>query len=53
MFFGCTTPPDSKETELGGSDEEAFPLAGKNRRVILVPYHALYLFISDVAWEPQ
>ena len=39
MFFGCTAQPDSKETELRGSDQEAFLLAGKNTRVILVPYH--------------
>ena len=30
-------PPDSKETELGSSDEEASPSAGKNTRVALVP----------------
>ena len=30
-------PPDSKETELGSSDLEAFPSACKNARVVLVP----------------
>ena len=30
-------PPDSKETELGSSDLEASPSAGKNTRVVLVP----------------
>ena len=25
MFSGCTVPPDSKETELGSSDQEASP----------------------------
>ena len=30
MFSGCTVPPDSKETELGSSDQEASPSAGKN-----------------------
>ena len=30
-------PPDSKETELGSSDQEASPSAGKNTGVVLVP----------------
>ena len=37
MFSGCTVPPDSKETELGSSDKEASPSAGKNTGVVLVP----------------
>ena len=37
MFSGCTLPPDSKETKLGSSDQEASPSAGKNTRVVLVP----------------
>ena len=37
MFSGCTVPPDSKETELAGSDQEAFSSAGKNTGVALVP----------------
>ena len=28
--------PDSKETELGSSDQEAFPSPGKNSRIVLV-----------------
>ena len=28
--------PDSKETELGSSDQEASPSAGKNTRIVLV-----------------
>ena len=36
-FSGCTVPPDSKETELRSSDQEAFPSAGKNTGVVLVP----------------
>ena len=28
--------PDSKETELGSSDQEASPSAGKNTEVVLV-----------------
>ena len=30
VFSGCTVPSDSKETELGSSDQEASPSAGKN-----------------------
>ena len=30
-------PPDSKETKLGSSDQEASPSAGKNTGVVLVP----------------
>ena len=40
MFSGCTVLPDSKETELGSSDQEACPSADKNTRVVLVPRHA-------------
>ena len=40
MFSGCTVPPDSKETELGSSDQEAYPSAGKNTGIVLVPCHA-------------
>ena len=37
MFSGCTVPPDVKETKLRSSDQEAFPSAGKNTGVNLVP----------------
>ena len=37
MFSGCTVPPDSKETELGSSNQKASPSAGKNTGVVLVP----------------
>ena len=40
VFSGCTVPPDSKETKLGSSDQEASPSAGKNTGVVLVPCHA-------------
>ena len=40
MFFGCTVSPDSRETKLGSSDQEASPSASKNTGVILVPCHA-------------
>ena len=33
MFSGCTVPPDSMETELVSSDQEASPSAGKNTGV--------------------
>ena len=33
-------PPDSKETEPGNSDQEAFPSAGRNNGIVLVPCHA-------------
>ena len=37
VFSGCTVLPDSKETELGSSNQEATPSAGKNTRIVLVP----------------
>ena len=36
MFSGGTVPPDSKEIELGSSNQEASPSAGKNTGVVLV-----------------
>ena len=36
MFSGFTVPPDSKETELVSSDQEASPSAGKDTGVVLV-----------------
>ena len=35
--FLVALPPDSKDTKLGSSDQEASPLAGKNTGVVLVP----------------
>ena len=37
MFSGYTVLPDSKETELESSNQEASPLADKNTGVVLVP----------------
>ena len=37
MFSGYTLQPDSKETELGSSDQEASLSTGKNTEVVLVP----------------
>ena len=40
MFSGYNVLPDSKETKLGSSNQEASPSAGENTRVVLVPCHA-------------
>ena len=37
VFSSCTVPPDGKKTELGSSDQETSPSAGKNTGVVLVP----------------
>ena len=34
MFSGCTVPPDSTETELGSSNQEASPSTRKNTGVV-------------------
>ena len=34
MFPDCIVPPDSKETKLGSSNQEASPSAGKNTGVV-------------------
>ena len=39
LFSDYTVLPGSKETELGSSNQEASPSAGKNTGVALVPYH--------------
>ena len=33
MFFGCILQPDSKEIELGNSNQEASLLVGKNMEI--------------------
>ena len=38
MFSGCTVLPDSKETKLGSSNQEASPSASKNTGVVLVSW---------------
>ena len=40
MFSGSTVPPDSKEIELGSSNQEASPSASKKTGIILVPCFA-------------
>ena len=37
MLSGCTVLPDSKETKLGSSNQEASPSAGKNTGIVLLP----------------
>ena len=36
----CTLLPGSKESEVGSSDQEASPSAGKNTRIVLVSCRA-------------
>ena len=38
MFSDCTVLPNSVETELGSSNKDASPLAGKNIGIIFVPF---------------
>ena len=40
VVFCYTVLPDSKETELGSSDQEASPSAGKNIEIALAPCRA-------------
>ena len=51
MYSSCTVPLDNKEIELGSSDQEASPVAGKSTGVVLVPCRAwkcVPTSISDV-----
>ena len=53
MFSGCTVPPDSKETKLGSSGQEASPTGDKNTGVVLVPCLAhgnMFLQLFSVVW---
>ena len=36
VFSGCNVLPNSKQTKLGSSSQEASPSAGKNNEVVLV-----------------
>ena len=40
--------PDSKETELGSSNQEASPSAGKNTRIVLVPCHTWKCMLTAI-----
>ena len=50
MFSGCTVPPDSKETKLGRSDQEASPSADKNLGVVLVPCACMEVHPYSYFW---
>ena len=55
MFSVCTVPPDSMETELGSSNQEASASAGKNTGVVLVTcyaYGSVSLQLCPVVWIP-
>ena len=58
MFSGCTVPPDSKETKLRSSDQEASQSAGKNTGAVLVPCRTWKSFTTaifggvDISDEP-
>ena len=41
--------PDSKETKLGSSDPKASPSAGKNTRVVLMPYCAWTCVLTAIS----
>ena len=49
MFSGCNVLTDNKETELGSSNQEASPSAGKNIGVVLVPRHAWKCVPTDIS----
>ena len=40
MSSGITVHPDSKETELGSSNQKTSPSAGKSTGIALAPCHA-------------
>ena len=46
---GYTVLLDSKETELGSSNQEASPSAGKNVRVVLVPCYPWKSVSADIS----
>ena len=50
MLSGCTVPSDSKETELGSSDQEASPSSGKNTGVVLLPCSHMEVQLFPVMW---
>ena len=50
MFSGYTVLPDSKETELESSNQEASPSAGKNTGVVLVPCLCMEVHSYSCFW---
>ena len=51
VFSDSTVPPDSEETELGSSDQEASPSACKNTGVVLVPCSRMEVYPCSVSLE--
>ena len=51
VFSGYTVLPDIKENELGSSDQEASPSAGKNTDVVLVPCCAWKCVPTDISGD--
>ena len=55
---GCTVLPDSKETELASSNQEALPSAGNNTRVVLMSCSHMevhpfrYFWCCGYLWGP-
>ena len=50
VFLGCTVLADSKQTELGSSDQEASPSAGKKIGVFLVPFSCIEVRPYSYFW---
>ena len=53
MFSGCTVPPDSKDTKLGSSDQEASPSASKKYRgsfSAMFAHGSAFLQLFPVVW---
>ena len=48
MLSSCTLLPDSKETKLGSSNQEASSSAGKNTGVDIVPCHAWKFVLTAI-----
>ena len=50
VLSGYIVPPDSKETELGGSDQEASPSACEHTGVVLVPCSCIEVCPYSYFW---
>ena len=48
-----TVPPDSKETKLGSSDQEASPSAGKNTVIVSVSCHTWNFVPAAISDRPD
>ena len=49
MFSGCNVAPDSKDTELGSSNQEDSPSADKNTELVLVPCRVWKCVPTDIS----